>query len=238
VRCTAQDDINLVRVQSFLASKAYEEARQTALKFNHVVLQAKVLAQLASKVLAENKDTGRAAELLAEASAITLKNENTPDKVITLLIIAEQFAKFDVIRGFDTLDNAIRTVNRLNDDEPAPKSVLAKPRRLTIKTFTVINGNEMTANEHATLEAIDFSQIGPFVAQDYMQTRLLGNKIEKRLLRAKYLTAVAGSVLSQPQVPGAVSGAPDTSLPANGVALPAATTSSGLAHKQQSTTPK
>lgn len=237
VRRTTQDDINLVRVQSLLAAKAYEEVRQTALKFNNVVLQARVLARLANKVLTQNKDTGRAGELLTEANDITSKTDNTPDKALSLLLIADQFATFDEIRGFEALESAIKTVNRLNDYEPAPKSVLAKPRLLTIKTFTVIAGNEMSATESATLEAIDFSQIRPFVTLNYLQTRSLANHLEKRLLRAKFLTALADSTLSQPP-PAEVSNTLDTKLPANGSEVPAANTSSGLVRKQQSRIPK
>jgi len=35
----------------------------------------------------------------------------------------------------------------------------------------------------------------PFVAQDYMQTRLLANKLEQPLWRARFLTAVATAML-------------------------------------------
>jgi hypothetical protein len=63
----------------------------------------------------------------------------------------------------------------------------------------VINGNEMSTGDHTTFESIDFSQVGPFVASDYMQTRLLGNRIENSLRRTKFLTAVASALLLQPQ---------------------------------------
>jgi hypothetical protein len=195
VRVPALDDINLVRIQKLLFSHSCEEARKTALKLSNGVLQARVLTELANKILSENKDTTRASELLSEACGITLKNENTPDKATSLLVIAQQFVKFDPIRGFEILGDAIKTLNRLKVDAP-PRSMTAKRRLFTTKTYTVINGSEMTSDEHATLEAIDFSQIGPLAAQNYMQTRLLANNIEKPLLRAKFLTSVAGSVLS------------------------------------------
>ena len=199
IRARAEDDINLAKIQQLLAANSYEEAQKTTLKLKNTLVQAKVLAELASKVLTENKDTGRAIELLSEASEITSKTELAPDKLMSFLVIAQQFAKFDAIRGFETLGNAIKVVNQLKSETTLPKSVLTKPRLLTIKTYTVINGSEMSTSDHATLESIDFSQVRPFVANDYMQTRLLGNKIENSLHRAKFLTAVASAMLLQSQ---------------------------------------
>jgi len=194
IRVLAEDDIHLVRIQRLLDSRSYIEARKVTLKLSNPMLQAKVLVELASKIFSQHKDTGRAAELLSEASQITLKSEPVPDKLMSLLLIAQQFARFDSIRGFETLGSAIKTVNQLKSEE-TPQSVLAKPRLLTIKTYTVINGHEMSPDDRATFDSIDFSQVAPFVAHDYIQTRLLGNQIEHPLRRAKFLTAVASALL-------------------------------------------
>lgn len=194
IRVLAEDDIHLVRIQRLLDSRSYIEARKVTLKLSYPMLQAKVLIELASKIFSQHKDTGRAAELLSEASQITLKSEPAPDKLMSLLLIAQQFARFDSIRGFETLGSAIKTVNQLKGEE-TPRSVLAKPRLLTIKTYTVINGHEMSPDDRATFDSIDFSQVAPFVAHDYIQTRLLGNQIEHPLRRAKFLTAVASALL-------------------------------------------
>lgn len=199
IRTQAEDDIILVKIQELLASKSHDEARKTTLKLKNILVQAKVLVELANKVLTENKDTGRASELLSEASEITAKTEPGANKLMAFLIIAQQFAKFDAIRGFETLGSAITAVNQLKTEPTPPKSVVTKPRLLRIKTYTVINGNEMSTGDHTTFESIDFSQVGPFVASDYMQTRLLGNRIENSLRRTKFLTAVASALLLQPQ---------------------------------------
>ena len=194
IRTLAEDDIHLVKIQQLLASRSYVEARKATLKLSNPMLQAKVLVELATKIFSQHKDTGRAAELLSEASQITLKSEPVPDKLMTLLLIAQQFARFDSIRGFEALGSAIKTVNQLKGEE-APQSVLSKPRLLTIKSYTVINGHEMSPGDRATFDSIDFSQVAPFVAHDYIQTRLLGNQIEHPLRRAKFLTAVASALL-------------------------------------------
>jgi hypothetical protein len=194
IRGQAEDDINLVKIQQLLGARSYEDARKTALKLKNSGLQAQVLVALASKSLSE-KDTTRASDLLSEAVELTSKNDPVSDKLLSLLLIAQQFVKFDSIRGFEVLGSAIKTVNQLKVDEAPRTSALAKPRLMTIKTYTMINGSELSTSDHATFDSIDFSQVAPFVANDYMQTRLLGSKIEQPLRRAKFLTAVASVML-------------------------------------------
>jgi len=117
-------------------------------------------------------------------------------KVLVLLSAVEQFALFDSIRAFETLGTAIAAFNRLKvDAEPARASATTKPPLLRIKSFTVVNGKEMTSENDATIDSIDFHEIGSLAAQDYIQARLLANKIEQPVLRANYLTALATSVL-------------------------------------------
>ncbi|HKG58942.1 MAG TPA: hypothetical protein VKB05_04115 [Pyrinomonadaceae bacterium] len=194
IRGQAEDDINLVKIQQLLGARSYEDARKTALKLKNSGLQAQVLVTLASKSLSE-KDTTRASDLLSEAVELTSKNDPVSDKLLSLLLIAQQFVKFDSIRGFEVLGSAIKTVNQLKSDETPRSSALAKPRLMRIKTYTMINGSELSTSDHATFDSIDFSQVAPFVANDYMQTRLLGSKIEQPLRRAKFLTAVASVML-------------------------------------------
>lgn len=196
IRTLAEDDIHLVRIQQLLASRSYDDARKRTLKLSNTMLQAKVLVELANQVFSQHKDTARASELLSEAFEITSKSEPVPDKLMALLLIAQQFSRFDSIRGFETLGSAIKTVNQLKGEE-APRSVLSKPRLLKIKTYTVINDHEMSPDDRATFDSIDFSQVAPFVAHDYIQTRLLGNQIEQPLRRAKFLTAVASAMLTK-----------------------------------------
>lgn len=194
VRKEAENDIYLALVQQLLRAGSYDEARKTARKFDRPELQAKVLIELANRAVS-NRDTSLAMELLSEASEITLKGETTPDNATLLLNIAQQFGRFDSIRGFETLGNALKLINQLKPEEAPVRSVLAKPRPLRIKTYTVLNGNEFSTSDRATVESINFSQIAPFVAQDYIQTRLLGSKLEQSLWRTKFLTAVGSAML-------------------------------------------
>ncbi len=194
VRREAENDIYLALVQKLMRDGSYDEARKTARKFDRPELQAKVLIELANRTVSK-RDTGLALELLSEASEITAKAETTPDKATLLLNIAQQFGRLDTIRGFETLGTALKIINQLKAEETPVRSVLTKPRPLRIKTYTVLNGNEFSTSDRATVESINFSQITPFVAHDYIQTRLLGNKLEQPLWRTKFLTAVASAML-------------------------------------------
>ena len=199
-RAQAEDDIRLVAIQRLLHSRAYQEVKNTSLKLKNRGLQAKMLVELASRVLRENDDTVTATELLSEAYEIVMKDERVPDKVLGMLLIAQQFVRFDTIRGFETLGNTIKTLNQYKGDEKT-ESVLSKPRLLKIKSYTVINGSEVSSSDRATFDSIDFSQVEPFVLHDYLQTKLLANKIEQPLPRAKFLTAVTTAILLKTKEP-------------------------------------
>ena len=194
VRSEAENDMYLALVQKLMRVGSYDEARKTAKKFHRPELQTRVLTELANKLLSDS-NTSSARELLSEAFDIALKTETSPDKANLLLAIAQQFSRFDSIRGFETLGSALKTINQLKLEDTPVRSVLAKPRPLRIKSYTVLNGNEFSTSDRATAESINFSQIAPFVTQDYLQTKLLGNKLELSLWRTKFLTAVGTAVL-------------------------------------------
>jgi hypothetical protein len=198
VRREAENDIYLALVQKLLQVGSYDEARKSARKLDRPELQARVLIELAKKVLSA-RDTVFGLELLAESSEVISKADTTPDKVMALLSIAQQFSKVDSIRGFETLANAIKIINQLTPEDQPVRSVLTKRRPLRIKTYTVLNGDELSTSDRATVESINFSQIAPFVTQDYMQTRLLANKLEQPLWRAKFLAAVGSAMLLKTQ---------------------------------------
>jgi hypothetical protein len=195
LRMTTEDDIYLVKVQQCFYKRSYDEARETSLKLNNTVFRAKVLVQLASRVLSDSNDASRARELLTEATKAALKGDDSADKVLALLHTVEQYARFDTIQAFDTLNAAIATLNRMKTEKEPAGSALVKPTLLRIKSYTVLNGTEMTTTNDATLESIDFNQIRPLVIQDYLQSRLTANKIEQPLQRASYLTTVATTAL-------------------------------------------
>ena len=196
LRTAAADDIYLIKIQRLLWSPdSVAEARKVSAKFSNPVFRAKILVQLAARVLSRNKDHSQAMELLSEALSALAKADDIADKVLAQLQVVEQFAKFDTVRAFEVLGTALATVNRLAAAKDQAPSATTKQPLLRIKNFTVVNGVEMTTGNEATLDSIDFREIRSVAVQDYMQARLLATKLDQPLQRAKYLTAVAQSVL-------------------------------------------
>lgn len=196
MRASTEDDIYLIKIQSQLRSlETIAEARKISSQFNNQVFRAKILGQLAARVLSRYKDQSQAIELLSEAITALTKADDIPDKVLAQLQIAEQFAKFDTIRGFEVLGTALATMNRLQAAKEVSPSATTKPPLLRIMNLTVVNGVEMTASNNATIDSIDFREVQSLAAQDYMQARLLASKLEQPSQRANYLIAVAATVL-------------------------------------------
>ena len=202
MRASTEDDIYLIKIQSQLRSlETIAEARKVSTQFNNQVFRAKILVQLAARVLSHHKDQSQAIELLSEALTAMTKADDIPDKMLAQLQVAEQFAKFDTIRGFEVLGTALATMNRLQAAKQASPSATTKPPLLRIMNLTVVNGVEMTAGNNATIDSIDFREVQSLAAQDYMQARLLASKLEQPSQRSNYLIAVAATVLKPEKRP-------------------------------------
>ena len=202
MRASTEDDIYLIKIQSQLRSlETIAEARKVSTQFNNQVFRAKILVQLAARVLSHHKDQPQAIELLSEALTAKTKADDIPDEMLAQLQVAEQFAKFDTIRGFEVLGTALATMNRLQAAKQASPSATTKPPLLRIMNLTVVNGVEMTAGNNATIDSIDFREVQSLAAQDYMQARLLASKLEQPSQRSNYLIAVAATVLKPEKRP-------------------------------------
>lgn len=196
LRSLAEDDLTLMKVQQNLFARSYEEARKTATQFNNALLRAKVLIQLAAKSYSDGRNATQSMELLSEALTAVAKAPDSCNKTVVLLSAVEQYARFDSVRAFETLGAAVNCLNRSKNDKPAP-SVTSKPPPLRIKTYTVINGLELTAENEASPDSIDFAQVKSLVASDYLQLKFFATRIEQPLQRGSFLVAVAGSLLRE-----------------------------------------
>lgn len=207
MRTSTEDDVYLIKVQQLLwSADSLAEAHKLSAKFSNHVFRAKILVQLAARVLSRNKDQAQATELLTEALNATAKGDDIPDKVLAQLQIVEQFAKFDSVRAFEVLGTAVATLNRVKTDTEPIASATAKPPLLRMVNFTVINGVEMTTGNLATLASIDFREVRSLAPQDYIQAKLLASKLDQPVQRANYLTAVAASVLKPQKLTSSTTG--------------------------------
>ena len=197
VRAETEDEVLLVLLQKAFAGRAYDKARNWALKFNDHNSQARWLTRVASRVASSSRDQTEASDLLSRAYSIASKSENTAAKLEVLLLIAKEFVGFDRDRGFEILSDALSTANKI--EKTAPKTDKSSMPVMRVISVTMVDGQEVVGNERATMESIDFNQIGTFVDRDFVRTNLLGANLKDRLLRTKYLIAVARSVLRVPR---------------------------------------
>jgi hypothetical protein len=98
-----------------LSKEDFVEADRYARDLPNLVQRATVVDQLL-RALEKRKDTGRAAEVLAEAEQSLGKTQDGPEKASALLIIAGAAARLDPLRGFEILRSAITAINKADTD--------------------------------------------------------------------------------------------------------------------------
>jgi hypothetical protein len=196
LRAQTEDDVNLSALSAKLRGHEYTEARRFALKLNNLGLRAKMFALLAKSEQVRNKDAARAYELLNEAYLLTMKSEDSLSKLEAFLLIAEGFVAVDAVRGFETLSAAVRTLNQLGKQNRGLKTSLDRKPSVRIVTFISINDEEVSAGETVTVDSINFNQVRALTKSDYAQAIEIGQRIEDRLMRAKFFLAVAEGTLN------------------------------------------
>lgn len=198
VRGQTQDDVYLVLMQQAFRGGSYEEARKLALKMNDHDSQARWLAEIAGRVSAGSKDRTEAINLLSEAHSMAAKRDNTPAKLHSLLLIANEFVRLDPERGFNVLSDAVDTTNRL-DTKAQTKPKYPPGPFIKVISISVVDGKEVSTDDRPTVNSIDFNQISAFAERDYLRTSALGGNIKDLFFRAKYFIALARSVLQVPR---------------------------------------
>jgi hypothetical protein len=198
MRAQTEDDVYLVMMQKVFIGSSFDAARSVALKFNDPNRRARWLAQIANRISPRSKDHTETADLLSQAYSIAAKSDNTPVKLEVLLLIAKEFLSFDRDRGFEILSEAVNTANRLEAKVPA-KTNLASFPTVRVITITMVDGKEVSTDDRATVDSIDFNEISAFADRDYLETSLMGGNLKDRFLRAKYLIALARTVLKVPR---------------------------------------
>jgi hypothetical protein len=195
LREQTQDDVNLVVAGDALRGAGYEEARKAALKFNDTNLRAKTLAEVAD-VWIRSKKGERAGEILSEAYEIAAKGEPSADRAAITLLLAQKFAKFDPERSFSLLDAAIKVINQVQIAGIPPPPLVRRGPRSGVLTITVVGGAELTTGVHATLDSLNFSRMALLLRTDYFRSRNLGDNLQNKILRGRYLITLAQSFLN------------------------------------------
>ncbi len=195
LREQTQDDVNLTVAGDALRGEGYEEARKVALKFNDSNLRAKTLAEVADAwVRSRNRE--RASEILSEAYEMVGKGEPNADRAAITLLLAQKLAKFDSERSFSLLEAAIKIINQVQIAGTAPLPLVTRRTRSGVITITMVGGAELTTGVHATLDSLNFSGVAGLLKTDYFRSRNLGDSIQNKILRGRYLITLGQSFLN------------------------------------------
>lgn len=189
LRRQTEDDVNLYFVSQQIKQNSYDECLKIAKRFHSVSLRAKILAELARQAFSK-EDSVRANEILKEAYDVSLKSDNDANKLLALLIVAEKYSRIDPVVTFGVLSEAVKVINSLNRNKKVDPVI--PPVRLQV--ITAVNGIEMGSDE-VEINNLDFRQVRVISRKDYTQTRLVLEKIQDKLLRAKSIIAATRGML-------------------------------------------
>jgi len=60
----------------------------------------------------------------------------------------------------------------------------------------MVGGAELTTGEHATIDSLAFAALKSLGKEDYFRARSMGDDIQNKLIRSRYLLALARGVLN------------------------------------------
>ncbi len=137
-----------------------DEARQYAAEVEETDQSAYLFFQMARVALGD-KDQVSARNLLEEAAQKAVGAENTHEKLLALLGLANLYSRFDSQRGFDLAGEAVRTANKIQNYGPDQTRLV---RRLETPggkslSMSVENAEEFDLGKTlASLASIDFER--------------------------------------------------------------------------------
>jgi hypothetical protein len=167
----------------------FDEATRLAAKVEELDHRAYLLFENASAIIKRLNDKSRARELLDEVATVALKAPNTIAKARTLLGVAYLLAKQDTLRASEVMNEAIKTINRLDHPDFTDSSIL---RAIEGRVFSMFASYDMPGSnlENALRE------LG---AKDFDGALWLSKNLEDKALRATATLALSTPCLDKPQ---------------------------------------
>ena len=192
LKAQTEDDINLI-LASHIPRGAYVEARRVFAKFHDQSLRDKCLIELAARTYSISHNREESLALFGEAYDIALKIERAADRAEVLLLLAEKVNSLDPERTYEFLSAAIKAVNQAKDEAVSTEH----PSRRGFRTmsFTMFGSLQLSPGNHATLDSLSFNEVAPLICSDYFRARNLGDDIQHKITRARYLLALARNTL-------------------------------------------
>ena len=114
------------RAEVATKDKRFDDARKYADKVSELELRAVLYLGIADEKLKNESATTDADEILSELEKLVLKADNSVAKVRVLLGIAFLYEKFNAFRAVDVLGNAVKTANKLENENIFSASTIRK----------------------------------------------------------------------------------------------------------------
>lgn len=173
------------KARKAIKDKQLDDARQFADKVDRLELRAYLSYEIAAEALTRLDDKVRARETLDAVAALAHRADETNEKARALLGLAHLYGKFDPLRAFEVMNDAIKTVNKLT-----------KPDLASTRIFQSIEGKNFNFYASLQIEGISlengFRELGRF---DFDRALTAAQYLEDKSLRATATLALAAACL-------------------------------------------
>lgn len=168
---------------------ALDEAARLAKKVEELDQRAYLFFEIAEASVKQFKDSARARETLNEVALMAQKAPNTAEKARSLLGITNLYLKHDSGRAFEVMSEAVKTINRINDQDFTRLFIVQRIEGPTWSTYFSFNVSGFSLEN-------TFRDLG---LNDFDLALDLARNLENKNLRAKAIVALAAPCLEKPQ---------------------------------------
>ena len=173
------------RTQAATKAGRLDDANALAAKVEQLDLRAYLTYEIASAALKELRDRNRAREVLDEVEKLALKAVSSNERARTLLGVAHLYSKFDSLRAFEVIREAVKTINQLSEPDFTSGYVTQKIEGPTFAFYAVY------PVEGFTLE----DAFRPLAPVDFDGALLVARSFDDKSLRAAASLALASACL-------------------------------------------
>jgi len=187
IRQQLLDWLYFKRSQKAIKAGSLDDAKQLAEKVEQLALRAYLSYEVAAESMKRFDDKVRAGEALNAVSTAALKADNTNEKARTLLGLSILYAKIDQQHSFETMADAVKTINHVATPDLGGTSLFAK-----------IEGAQFAY--YAKFEVAGFSLENSFrelARFDFDRALGLAQTLDDKSLRSMAVIAVAASCLER-----------------------------------------
>jgi len=173
------------RTQKAIKDGRLDEAKQLAEKVEQLDHRAYLSYEIAEESLRRLDDTVRAREALDGVAASAAKAPDTNEKARTLLGVAHLYSKFDHLRAFEVMADAVKTINKVAEPDFSRGVIF---QRIEGPRFTQFRARQVSG---FSLEN-SFRELGP---HDFEGALSLAKTIQNKSLRSTAIVALAASCM-------------------------------------------